>query len=745
MLSIANMIGGQIAMVRGVRSTFCWLSVAMSLALVFDTATSQSQKYVASVRNQVVIDDTSYQFDLIVLRSDTTAFRMADATFQLTFNAPAFAPLSIAYLGGSSTLAGGYVISPELNATRINIEVQSPTAYAASTEVPTDATGVRIGTFRVSRIVRDGDFMDLAWRTPLLTYQALLERKSDDSVHDLTPGGSYQHPQNTKLGGSPLLIASRVEYSFGNNQVSMVGTQPTDSLEVVVKDQFGQPFAGKEVRFSFGSVPSGAAGQRLRDTLVVSNSAGLASTRLTLGTKAGIYSVLASADMLAGSPVNFTATAVAGPPVSIFLASGDAQTAPPSTRLSTPLTVLVTDEFANPVSGVSIGFNITSTPPGATGQKLEPLVTTTDSSGRASSQFTLGNVAGIYTIAAAAGTGGLIGGPVQFVATASSGGSGPATALLMSHGNNQIAKVLEELQTPLVVIALNAAGTPVEGVPVRFAIDSIPQGAIGYRLSDTLTTTNASGEAMTFVKLGSKTGQYTIRASSAGLSGSPILFGARAVAGPAAALDYVAGNNQRKPIGSVLDTALTVRVVDSVGNAVTGTRVEFAFVQVPSGATGYSMSTSVVATDSAGIASTRVTLGNKVGTYVVNASSTGLKSSPIVFVLSALDSITTSVVAETVPAEFRLLQNYPNPFNPSTTIEFEVPRTGQAATELSIDIYNQLGEKITTLTVGEFKPGRHKVIWYGVNDSGQRVASGVYYYHLLSREYRSSKKMILVK
>jgi len=550
--------------------------------------------------------------------------------------------------------------------------------------------------------------------------------------------------QNVPLGSSQPIAAAIAAIS-GNNQVAIAGAQLADSLAVIVRDQLGDPFAGREVRFSIGTAPPGASGQILRDTLVYSNSAGLASTRLTLGTKSGPYSVLATTVGLAGSPVSFTASAVAGPPVAFTIASGNAQIGPPSTALPLPLTVLVSDEFANPVAGVSISFNITSTPTGATGHKLEPLVTATDSLGRASSLFTLGNVAGSYTVSAAAGTGGLIGGPVIFVATASSGGSGPATTLVMSYGNQQIAPVLTELPTPIVVTVLNDAGIPVESIAVRFVIDSIPSGATGHRLKDTLRTTDAVGQAMTYLTLGNKTGIYRIRVSSDGLSGSPLYFRARGVAGPASALEYVAGNNQRKTIRSVIDTALTVRVTDLGGNPVDTATIAFVFAQVPSGATGHLLSKTSIKTDSLGIASARVTLGNKAGSYVVSASLEGLTGSPVLFTMQALDSISTSVLAEAIPAEFKLTQNYPNPFNPSTTIEFEVPRGDRGRIDLSIDIYNQLGEKVKSLVSGEYEAGYYKVVWHGVDDGGTRVSSGVYYYHMVSREYRSSKKMILLR
>lgn len=86
--------------------------------------------------------------------------------------------------------------------------------------------------------------------------------------------------------------------------------------------------------------------------------------------------------------------------------------------------------------------------------------------------------------------------------------------------------------------------------------------------------------------------------------------------------------------------------------------------------------------------------------------------------------------------EFMLNQNYPNPFNPSTTISYQLPVSGN----VTLKVYDLLGREAATL-VDEYKPaGRYEVEF----DAGQ-LASGVYYYTLQSGEFRSSKKLLLLK
>jgi hypothetical protein len=79
-----------------------------------------------------------------------------------------------------------------------------------------------------------------------------------------------------------------------------------------------------------------------------------------------------------------------------------------------------------------------------------------------------------------------------------------------------------------------------------------------------------------------------------------------------------------------------------------------------------------------------------------------------------------------IPSTFSLSQNYPNPFNPETVIEYQLPK----ASEVEISIFNLQGQKVTTLVRGHQTAGAHKIIWNGTDESGRRVASGIYLYQL---------------
>ncbi|MCL5029494.1 MAG: T9SS type A sorting domain-containing protein [Bacteroidetes bacterium] len=97
----------------------------------------------------------------------------------------------------------------------------------------------------------------------------------------------------------------------------------------------------------------------------------------------------------------------------------------------------------------------------------------------------------------------------------------------------------------------------------------------------------------------------------------------------------------------------------------------------------------------------------------------------------------TSVKEEKLSLEkYTLYQNYPNPFNPSTTIKYQIPKSGL----VQLKIYDILGREVATL-VNEEKPSGN----YEVTFDGSKLASGVYYYQLNAGDFISSKKMIILK
>lgn len=90
---------------------------------------------------------------------------------------------------------------------------------------------------------------------------------------------------------------------------------------------------------------------------------------------------------------------------------------------------------------------------------------------------------------------------------------------------------------------------------------------------------------------------------------------------------------------------------------------------------------------------------------------------------------------------FELRNNYPNPFNPETNISFSVPKLS----EISLVIYNSLGQKVKTLINGKMISGNQSAVWNGKNEFGNSVPSGVYYYRLEAGSNSITKRMVLLK
>jgi len=89
-----------------------------------------------------------------------------------------------------------------------------------------------------------------------------------------------------------------------------------------------------------------------------------------------------------------------------------------------------------------------------------------------------------------------------------------------------------------------------------------------------------------------------------------------------------------------------------------------------------------------------------------------------------------------LPTEYSLFQNYPNPFNPTTEISFALP----TATDVKLEVFNIMGQRVATLIDQRLQAGNHNVVW-----NGSQVASGIYFYRLDAGDFVESRKMVLLK
>jgi hypothetical protein len=110
---------------------------------------------------------------------------------------------------------------------------------------------------------------------------------------------------------------------------------------------------------------------------------------------------------------------------------------------------------------------------------------------------------------------------------------------------------------------------------------------------------------------------------------------------------------------------------------------------------------------------------------------------------SATNTSTGSLEFMEAPDGYALGQNYPNPFNPTTTIRYALPKES----EVSITIYDLLGQVVHTFEAGNQKPGSYAENWTPTS-----AASGIYFCHLEAvsltnpdEQFVDMKKMILLK
>jgi hypothetical protein len=89
-----------------------------------------------------------------------------------------------------------------------------------------------------------------------------------------------------------------------------------------------------------------------------------------------------------------------------------------------------------------------------------------------------------------------------------------------------------------------------------------------------------------------------------------------------------------------------------------------------------------------------------------------------------------------LPERYSLGQNYPNPFNPVTKIDYTVGVSGQ----VSIKVYNVLGQEVATLVDQQLSPGSYQTTF-----DGSHVSSGVYVYKMVAGSFQDSKKLVIVK
>ncbi len=486
---------------------------------------------------------------------------------------------------------------------------------------------------------------------------------------------------------------ARIDILAGDGQSGVAGATLPVRLAVRVVDRNGNPVqAGTAVTFTVIEGGGSAA-----PATASTDANGRAETVFTLGRTIGRNIVRAGAQGVSQSP-QFTATATAGQAASLRLVSGNGQTAVAGEVLAQPIVVEALDANGNPVgAGTVVRFEALGANPGAFG----PLLATTDAAGRASAQWRLGPRVGPNSGSAALPAAGA---PIPLSAT---GTAGPAAALHVVSGDQQVAIAGYEVAAPIVVRATDANGNAVgAGVTIHF-------DGPGSTFTPATVMTDATGSAQARWSLPTAAGPATGRAHLGGGAGQAT-FTATALAGAAASLTIVSGNSQTAAAGSALPAPLIVQAADAYGNPVGAGHV-VTFVVVTGGG---SVAPASATTNAAGQAQASWTLGPTPGAQTARAALPALPATAVTFSATATAGAPANIViisgnnqtgtvgqALGAPLVVEVRDAMNNPVGAGVGVDFAAATGGGSVSPTSTTT-NASGRAQTTWTLGTMAGGQ---------------------------------------
>ncbi len=297
-------------------------------------------------------------------------------------------------------------------------------------------------------------------------------------------GGGDGGPATPTVGPPAAIVAVS-----GDGQTAGAGAQVASPIVVKITDSKGLAVNGATVTFT---ITSGAGS--VSNAATTTDANGLAQTTWTLGTTAGSATVdarVTTTVVPAPGAVTFHATIRSGAAASLTKVGGDLQTGGSGSALATQPSVKLADNFANPVSGGTVAWIVTSG-----GGSVSSPTSTSDASGIARITWTLGAALGPNTLSATSGS------LPAVVFTATAGAGAAATITLAPNAFNLTAGNTQQV-TPTVK---DAGGNTITGRTITWTSSS-----------DAIATVDANG----LVK-GISNGQATITAAIEGKTATAV-------------------------------------------------------------------------------------------------------------------------------------------------------------------------------------------------------------------------------
>jgi hypothetical protein len=383
------------------------------------------------------------------------------------------------------------------------------------------------------------------------------------------------------------------------------------------------------------------------------------------------------------------------------------------------------------VAGVNVQFALDSIPRSAVGQSLRILNSATDANGQASAFLRLGSKDGRYTVLATSSN--LIVGSVRFVAT--------ATVLAGDVNANSMVDIAD-LTTVIDHILGKIRLTGVDSAKADFnrdgRIDVVDIVAMqNYLLAIQLTNSSISTmDADSFLPMN--------MALAAGDSTNDVKGEL-----------VITENGVRFNLTNAVPVK-GIQVIARVKPGIALTRPDLIFDRARVDSFYYNISGNEIRIVAYNLKNVAIPAGDgPLFRLPVNMNDvSGIESAQLIVSRTDNASIYDQALARTVsvrkalqgeiPTSFVLYQNYPNPFNERTNIQYEVADAA-GRVDVKVQVFNALGEKVKTLASGIHAGGRFTVVWDGTDDAGRKLASGAYYYRLISGTFMSAKKMIMLK
>jgi len=408
----------------------------------------------------------------------------------------------------------------------------------------------------------------------------------------------FAHVLRATAGALPALIfnaegidvgaLAKAPAPNGDNQSGEVTTELPLELKVLVTAAGGAPMPNQTVSFT-------AADGSFSPANAVTDASGIASTSYTLGTLAGAKTVTAT---LGSRSVVFNLTATAGAAANLELDWDGATTGTVRQTLPTPVVATVTDDYDNPVSGVTVTFSTADEDAEVGTDSIA-----TNAAGKAQSTWTLGSVAGPQSLTVTAN-----GITKTAGATAT---AGAATKLVLDWDGATTGTVRQTLPTAVVATVTDDDDNPILGVIVTFATTDedalVGTGSIA---------TNAAGKAQSTWTLGSVAGPQSLTVTANGITQTA---GATAIAGEATKLELTWDGAATGTVRQTLPTPVVVTVTDDDDNPVSGVTVTFSTADEDA-----EVGTDSIATNAAGKAQSTWTLGSVAGPQSLTVTANGI-------------------------------------------------------------------------------------------------------------------------